>query len=141
MTTGRINQVTTVPRTRAVPSSRSSPSIKKCYPPFERAGGSFTMIKHLRGASSEPPSATPSNSDLTPLSLVPPVSHIFQVGSPTSRRRRSPPSMRTTSDRRRSIERLTVTADPRVVNRFWLGHQQSIHTLRPTLTLPPQWRY
>jgi hypothetical protein len=32
-------------------------------------------------------------------------------------------------------ERLTVAADPRVVNRFRLGHRQLIHTLRTSQTL------
>jgi hypothetical protein len=62
-----------------------------------------------------------------------PRSHISQASFPTSHQRRSPPSMRTTSNRRHQC--LTVTADPRVVNCLWSDHQQSIHTLHTTLTL------
>jgi hypothetical protein len=43
--------------------------------------------------------------------------------------------MRTTSDRRHYTERLTVTADPRVVDCVRSDHRQSIHTLHTMLTL------
>jgi hypothetical protein len=62
----------------------------------------------------------------------PPCSPISQVSGqlPSSEGQRSPPSVRTTSDRRHPVKDRTVAADPRAVsctNGF--GHRQAIHIL------------
>jgi hypothetical protein len=122
----------------AVSHPRPSHLLGKHDLSIQQAGVSFTMIKMISGEQSEPPRqhmSSPSNSNLTPLSLPcsPDLTYLRQA-SLRPLRRRSPPSMKTTSNRQRSTEHLTVTADPRVVNCFRSSHQQLIHTLRAMLT-------
>lgn len=118
--------------------------IKKGFPPSVRkAGVSYTMIKlenrrtHKGHTSSTKAQRFPSISNFFS-HLVPPISHISSSFLPvTDRNRPATQIMTFDEDYQRPAtlrERLTVAADPRVVNAFRLGHRQLIHTLRTSQT-------